>query len=81
MAKAKEPQELTLTLGAEERRQRVEAVRKLDKDLAQIENALLDAAARLPALIREVGRARKVIAANTAPPSASSPESTDDEAS
>lgn len=68
---AKEPeQELTLPLSAEERRSRVAAVRKLDADLQLIENALLDAAARLPGIVREVKRIRGEIDKNTRPASA-----------
>jgi hypothetical protein len=56
-------------LAAEERRARVERVRKVAKtELAQIEKTLLDVQARLPRLIAEVQKARGVIEESTAPP-------------
>jgi len=65
---AAEPEEAApLTLSAEDRRRRVENVRKLDADLERVENALLDAQARLPGLVREVQRMRGVVKTNTAP--------------
>lgn len=54
-----------LTLSAEERRRRVEAVRSLDGELRTIESALLDAQARIPKLIGEVAHTRRVIKDNT----------------
>lgn len=66
---AAEEEAAPLTLSAEDRRRRVENVRKLDADLQRVENALLAAQAQLPGLVREVQRARGVIAKNTAPAS------------
>jgi hypothetical protein len=62
-------EEPTISLGAEARRRRVAEVRSLDRELEQVQNALLDAQARLPGLIDRVARARAVIDANTAPKS------------
>lgn len=68
-AKAKPvAREMTIPLSAETRRQRVEAVRALDKDLRRVESALADACARLPGLLHDVRAIRATIEENTAPP-------------
>jgi hypothetical protein len=69
-----DPEPMMLPLTVEQRRERVDRVRGLDRELKTIETSLLDAMARLPGLVREVQSVRAVIRENTAPPAPANPE-------